>query len=377
MKICLIGGIYGQDGTPSSYLRVTPETTLESGLRHAGHQVTTLSHYHATDFARFDVVHVHHLSYGAARLGSDLSPAPFVFTPHDTSEMSGAGLGAARSLALKFVLSRADRVVSLSRAEARFQQSAHRIEAARVATIPNGIDDRLYPFKRENAAGRNQPWKLLFVGQLIPLKGCDLILRALAAVKENVELTIVYQSASLETELRSLALQLGLEHRVHFLGRQEPTRLAELYRRSDLLVMASRTEALPSVLTEAMCNGLPFISTDVGGIREQTAGFGHLLADRSVDALTIGIYHVLSEYGQYAATAEMMSRHARRTYSVQAMIDGHLALYESIAGRPTRRANWRYSALNAAVRAGVKWRGSRPPTKTSSIELPEPSSATE
>src|SRR5258708_6501231 len=85
MKICVIGGIYAKGGAPSDYLKITPETTLAAGCRAAGHEVTTLSHYDETDFQRFDVVHVHHLSYGALRLATDPSPTPFPFTPHDTS----------------------------------------------------------------------------------------------------------------------------------------------------------------------------------------------------------------------------------------------------------------------------------------------------
>lgn len=353
MRICLIGGIYGRDGKPSNYLRSTPETTLEAGLRAAGHEVTTLGHYSSEDFERFDAVHVHHLSYGAARLASDRSPAAFVFTPHDASELSGTRLPIERAMALKYVLARADRIVSLSETEAEFQRRVHRVSPGRIATIPNGIDATQFPFRRGNSAGQGRPWQLLFVGQLIELKGCDLILQAVAAAPFDIELTLAYQSADLEPQLKSLARSLGIAGRVHFVGRQDPGRLAELYQASDLLVLASRTEALPSVITEAMLSGLPFVSTDVGGIREQAAGFGYLLARRSAEDLAAGISHVLTQYDRFAQAGARMSAHAVATYSISKMVERHVDVYRSATGERPRRHGWRRAATNMAVRLAV------------------------
>ena len=350
MKVCLIGGIYGAGGAASEYLRVTPETTLEKGLREAGHAVTTLSHYAEADFGAFDVVHVHHLSYGALRVAVDDSRTPLVFTVHDASQLNGARLGAAREMALRIVLGRADRVVSLSEREAAFRRQEYGLDAVRSVVAANGIDAARFPLRRSNAAGKQAPWRLLFVGQLIPLKGCDLILRAVASLGEGVALTLVYQTPELAGELMALAEKLGIRARVHFAGRQEPGELARLYQESDLLVMASETEALPSVITEAMLSGLPFVSTDVGGVREQAAGFGHLIARRTVEDLTAAIGHVLAQYERFAGQALRMSTHARATYSAPAMVARHLEIYRELAGQRARRCRMRHVAVNAVVR---------------------------
>jgi glycosyltransferase involved in cell wall biosynthesis len=355
MKICLIGGIYGQRGTASGYLRTTPETTLETACRAAGCQVSTLSHYASADFSRFDVVHVHHLSYGAARVASDPSFTPFVFTAHDASQMSGAALGQARALALRYVVSRADRVVSLSDAEALFQRATHGIGEDRSATIPNGIDAARFPFRKR----RPGPWQLLYVGQLIPLKGCDLILRAVAQLEQDVTLTLAYQTADLQASLEALCSSLGIAHKVRFIGKQEPGQLAALYEQSHLLVMASETEALPSVISEAMMSGLPFVSTAVGGIVEQAGGFGHLISRRAASELAAGITYALDHYERFEAQAEAMSRYAQSKYSVDAMLKRHLDLYRSVAGRRPRRLRRRYAAVNMLVRASVERLGTR------------------
>lgn len=357
MNICLIGGIYG---TPH-YLRVTPETTLEAGLRGAGHQVTTLGHYGQLDFSAFDLVHVHHLSYGALRLACDRSATPFVFTVHDASQLNGASPGFVRDRALRFILARADRVVSLSRREAAFRLERQGLAPEQSAVLPNGIEASRFTPVRRNGAGHQTPWQLLFAGQLIPLKGCDLLLRALARLDLPTELTLVYQTAELESELRALAASLGIAARVHFRGRLDPGELAALYQRSDLLVLPSATEALPSVLTEAMLSGLPFVATDVGGIPEQTAGFGRLIERRTVDELTAAIREVLGQYPAFARQANAMSEHARRTYSIDAMIERHLALYGEVAGRPARRHRAILRPGNLVARTLLECRRPAPP----------------
>jgi glycosyltransferase involved in cell wall biosynthesis len=318
-----------------------------------------MSHYDDADFSRFDIVHVHHLSYGAARLASDATRTPFVFTAHDASHMCGASLSLVRKLAMGYVLSRADAVVSLSQAEAGFQARKYRLRGAKRATIPNGINPDQFPFLRSNAAGQGQPWKLLFVGQLIPLKGCDLLLRALAQLGPDVELSFAYQTNTLETELKSLCVTLGIADRVKFLGKQNPHQLAALYQSSDLLVLPSETEALPSVITEAMLTGLPFAASAIGGIPEQAGGFGFLVTRRTVDRWAGDIAYVLDRYASFAEASERMSNYARRTFSIDAMVSAHLDLYQALAGQPVRRSSTQVDTL---IRAAVyQWgRGTKP-----------------
>ena len=352
MKICLIGGIYKKGGARKEYIEISPETVLEDGLRSAGHEVTALSHYDESSFASFDVVHVHHLSWGATRLASDRSRVPFVFTAHDATRMCGYRQPPARRAAMRYVFSRADAAVALSSLEAAFQRSAYRLDGAVHATIPNGIDAGLYSFKRENSAGHDRPWQLLFVGQLTPQKRVDLILKALPLLPSNVELNLVYQSVALENELKTLARDLQVSHRVHFLGKRGPAQLAALYHTSDLLVLPSAWEALPSVISEAMLCGLPFVATAVGGTPEQANGFGLLLEKCGAPELASAIQHVLRDYDSFARAGEAMSIQARKRFGIANMIERHLELYQRVAASTAspRRNSARHAVLNALVR---------------------------
>jgi glycosyltransferase involved in cell wall biosynthesis len=268
--------------------------------------------------------------------------------------MNGVHPGALRHAAMRYVLSRADGIVSLSQAEADFQRAHFATRGATMDVIPNGISTELFQPTLRNPKGKC--WRVLFVGQLIPLKGCDLLLRALAQLKQPFELSLAYQTDDLKLQLQTLARELGIAARVNFLGKQDPARLAQLYRNSDLLVLPSSTEALPSVISEAMLCGLPFVASAVGGIPEQAAGFGMLVRERTPEAFASAIASVFENYPRYLVASAAMSAYAREKFSIEAMIARHVALYGHLAALGTvRRKAW--NPVDAAIRGAVRLRG--------------------
>src|ERR1035437_5331901 len=112
MKIALVGGIYGKDESFRRKLQVTPETILEHGLVARGHEVATFSHYASVDARQFNLVHVHHLSYGATRVAADNSDSAFVYTSLDGAAMANLSTRLSIQIASGFVMSRADAVVA-------------------------------------------------------------------------------------------------------------------------------------------------------------------------------------------------------------------------------------------------------------------------
>jgi glycosyltransferase involved in cell wall biosynthesis len=246
--------------------------------------------------------------------------------------------------------------------EGNRQSEHYKISGSTHETIPNGINTEEYSYRRENGRGIGQPWQLLFSGQLIPMKRVDVLLKAFAQLRHDVRLTMVYQNPALEKELKALAAELGIADRVRFAGKVQPRELCALYRSSDVLVLPSRTEALPSVITEAMLCGLPFIASPVGGIPEQSAGFGHVLKTGSIEDVRTSITSVLDNYKRYDDASLAMSNHARNTYSIESMVKKHLALYERLAGmRPRRHQHWLRVTKPAARMVAKRWGTSGPP----------------
>jgi glycosyltransferase involved in cell wall biosynthesis len=309
---------------------------LADELERRGHQVIRLAHEARLDLSDLDAVHVHHLSFGALAAATDSSGTPFVFTPHFFRYGS-----LLRRVSARYVVGRADAVVSLSAVEADWQRSAYGVPRDRQAVIPNGISETVFTFSPPSAPSDDR-WRLLYVGQLVAWKGVDELLRALAAVARNhaVELDLVYQVDTEEPALRRLADELGLDG-VRFLGARSPAELSKLYATAHLLVLPSlRGEALPSVISEAMFVGRPVVATDVAGVREQLAGFGIVVPPGDSDVLARGISRVLEDYDDHAGRALEMSRNARQRFSIAAMVDGHEHLYESLIRAPegTERA---------------------------------------
>jgi len=167
-----------------------------------------------------------------------------------------------------------DQAIAVSESTRQDRVRNTRIPASRVITIHNGIDpDKFIPpaDAQDACAMLGLPINRVLigsVGQLQRYKGFDVLLQAFAAAAGDVpqaDLVIAGAGPALG-ELESLVARLGLRSRVHFLGFQSniPLVLAAL----DLYVMASRCEALPYALLEAMVAKLPVIATTVGGIPE-------------------------------------------------------------------------------------------------------------
>lgn len=111
---------------------------------------------------------------------------------------------------------------------------------------------------------------LLFVGNLVQVKGLEVLLSAAATVKKHrtdFQLCIIGQGP-LRTELEQTAIRLGLSDHVNFIGAVPQGKLGDWYRASDLVVMSSHSEGIPNALREANACGTPFVATRVGGIAE-------------------------------------------------------------------------------------------------------------
>lgn len=100
--------------------------------------------------------------------------------------------------------------------------------------------------------------KLLCVGSLIERKGVDLLLRALSGVDVDYELYLA-GSGNEKENLVSLAEELKIEQKVHFLGQLSREELLKHYADSDLFVLPTREDCFALVILEAMCSELPIV----------------------------------------------------------------------------------------------------------------------
>jgi colanic acid/amylovoran biosynthesis glycosyltransferase len=114
------------------------------------------------------------------------------------------------------------------------------------------------------------PFEILSVGQLVPIKAHRLLLEALGRVvaeAPHVRLRLAGDGPE-RRDLEAMAADLGLRRHVIFEGMLNHDQVRELYRRADLFVLPSFEEGLPVVLMEAMSMQVACVATHVAGIPE-------------------------------------------------------------------------------------------------------------
>jgi glycosyltransferase involved in cell wall biosynthesis len=201
---------------------------------------------------------------------------PVVLKVHG-SDLLTAGRSTARRSATSEALAEADAVVAVSRhlGTSATEMGAH---PSRLHVVYNGVERRLFrPLVRGECRERlgltdTRPL-LLFVGNLVPVKGPDLLLEALALLSRRApEFQCVYVGeGGLRRALRAQVDALALSGRIRFVGARPLEELPLWYSAADLLVVPSRSEGIPNVLLEAAACGTPFVTSRVGGIPEFAA----------------------------------------------------------------------------------------------------------
>lgn len=221
----------------------------------------------------------------ASAFGKAAQPArgwSWSFTMHGPTELySTERFNLARKVA------NADAVVCISdytRSQLMYLSEPESWEKLQV--VHCGVDLERYPYVKPK---HRASLSVLCVCRLVPAKGLDVLMRAVAALCERgteVRLVLV-GSGPLEEALRSKAAQLGLEGRVSFEGAVGQDDIAGYYRDADVFCLPSFAEGLPVVLMEAMATGRPVVATRITGIPElvEDGVSGFLVAPGSVGQL--------------------------------------------------------------------------------------------
>jgi glycosyltransferase involved in cell wall biosynthesis len=158
-------------------------------------------------------------------------------------------------------------VIVNSPATARLLVQDYAVVAEKITIVLPGTDRVAHAPRRHEGA-----ISLLSVGSLVPRKGYDVLLDALAQIAELPwNLTIVgdpTRNAATAAEIDARIGALNFARRVTLAGAVSAGRLAELYAQADLFVLASRHEGYGMAFTEAIAHGVPVVGTTAGAIPE-------------------------------------------------------------------------------------------------------------
>jgi teichuronic acid biosynthesis glycosyltransferase TuaC len=218
-----------------------------------------------------DVIHAHAAlpcGHAAVLLSRELK-IPCVVTVHGLDaffdkQVRGVSGDACRRIA-QFVYASASRVICISDKVSE-SVAAGAITAVRTTVIYNGADAQMFA-----PAPPNRPTNvILSVGNLIPIKGHELLLRAFAELSPDFPFATceIIGDGPQHLHLTKLANDLNLSGKVRLLGRQSRKQVADAMQRCAIFALPSRYEGLGCVYLEAMATEKPVIACRGQGIDE-------------------------------------------------------------------------------------------------------------
>jgi len=342
------------DGFACSVCALGRDGRLGDELRCAGVPVYALGRRPGLDFRvvrrlsallrrqRVDVLHTHHtgaLVYGLpAALAAGIGAVVHTEHSHDVLD------GNRRLRLIERLLTRFTSATTCVTEEvSQYLSTQVGIPTRRLTVLPNGVDTDAF------APGAPDPGLIAdlgleggrvvgTVGRLDPLKDQATLLKAFAVVRSalpDAKLVIV-GDGPLRSELEELAVQIGVQGAVRFVGTRGD--VADILRAFDVFVLSSTHEGLPLALLEAMSTGLPVVATAVGGVPrvvEHTAS-GFLCPPGDVDALAGLVVQLLKDSRLRAAVGQNARARVEAGFSVHSMVEAYRGVYEAALRR--RRA---------------------------------------
>jgi D-inositol-3-phosphate glycosyltransferase len=310
----------------------------------------------------YDLVHSHYWMSGQVGwLARERWGVPLVHTAHTLAKVKNRSIAAgdrpepkARVIGEEQVIAEADRLVANTRFEAQDLVTCYDADPTRLTVVQPGVDlERFRPgaVDRARFGLPERGHVVAFVGRIQPLKGPDVLIRALP---EMPGVTVVIcggpSGSGLDrpTALMELAASLGVADSVRFLPPQTADDLAALYRAADLVAVPSHNESFGLVALEAQACGTPVVAAAVGGlvtaVRDGVSGV--LVDGHDPAAWARVLAKLLAEPGRREELSIGAVRHAAN-FSWDRTAEGLLRVY--------REAVTEHRALIAARLSEFAW----------------------
>jgi D-inositol-3-phosphate glycosyltransferase len=244
----------------------------------------------AQPLGHYDAVHSHYwLSGQVGALARDRWGVPLVHSMHTMAKVKNDALAAgdtpepiARIIGEEQVVEAADMLIANTDLEAKQLINLYDADPGRVEVVHPGVDLNVFrPFDKARARGDlglpADANVLLFAGRLQPLKGPDVLLRAVAellrqtpALRSRIVVPVVGGPSGSGLEhpesLAQLSTELGLDDVVRFVPPVAQQDLARWCAAATLVAVPSYNESFGLVAAEAQATGTPVVAAAVGGL---------------------------------------------------------------------------------------------------------------
>ncbi len=263
----------------------------------------------------------------AATWVARMAGIPLVTTLHGTDVRMARNISMSRP-AFRHVLRHSAAVTAVSRWLAHEAQSIVSTRPLLVAPMPVATE----LFTPEPAIMRDR--RLLFVGRLMPQKGIDLLLDALALLPDDVGLDVVGDGPD-RPSLEARALTLGVGTRVRFYGAVKQFSLPAFYQRAFALIVPSAEEGLGLVAVEAQLCETPVVAFDSGGLPDvvQHERTGMLVQERTAIALASAVRLLLERDDRGATLGAAGRLHALASFAPESVARRYADIYRSAVER--------------------------------------------
>jgi glycosyltransferase involved in cell wall biosynthesis len=214
---------------------------------------------------------------------------------------------------------RADRVVAVSKFAA---DTARKTLLDRpMAVICNGVD--IDQFRPSAQRGKHRPFRLLYVGKWVPLKGVDMFAPIMRALGKGFELS--YTGGSQLTKQDGIA-----PTNMHNLGRLRGSEeVVAAMQSADAFLFPSRSEGFPLVVVEAMACGLAVVAMQGSSLSEavEDGVTGVLCGQGDIRAIATACRRLEGDGALQATMSAAARARAVKFFSISRMVDAYLGVY--------------------------------------------------
>lgn len=239
----------------------------------------------------------------------------------------------------KFALKRCDYIVSVSMG---LKDKVHTIasEIQHISVINNGADPEKFRPLSKKIAMQKLNMKLsqkviVFVGNLIPVKGVNFLIQAFAELQKEQEgdklRLLLIGEGSGRNEICDLIKSLNKEKSILLLGKRSHDEIPLWLNIADIFVLPSISEGFPTVIPEALMCGVPVLATDVGGIPEIMINgkTGFLVEARNAGLLKEKM-RILLDDDALRQKISNNAKHISRKYTWDNNALGYLQIYNNL-----------------------------------------------
>ncbi|MCA9151975.1 MAG: glycosyltransferase [Planctomycetales bacterium] len=283
----------------------------------------------------YELLHAHTpRSLLIGRLVAAQQGLPLVYHVHSPTsrDSTRAWVNRFNAMTENWSLSNVSRIITVSESLAAHMRQQG-FDSQLISVVPNGVPRVEH---RKRVAPSTGPWTLGTVALFRPRKGTEILLQAIAHLRDQgiaVKLRAVggFETADYESYLKQLTSDLNLNDTVDWVGFQKDVN--QQLEQIDLFVLPSLFgEGMPMVVLESMAMGIPVVSTYVEGVPEviRDGIDGRLATPGDSSELASAIASIVEGDFDWASLSRSVSERHDLRYSDRSMAAGVASVYDGI-----------------------------------------------